>query len=325
MHHQFIINPIASAVKGRVREITEEIKAFFGGIGADNYHIHVTRWVRDGMGYVNRFARTSPEPVRVHSMGGIGTLYEMVNGTIGLPNVQIAAYPMGASNFFLQYFGTDKMHMFRSIRNQVFSDVTPIDVMRGNIGYSIGHTVIGLEAIADRDGSEILERAKHLPVSLCYIYAGIRSIFRVKEIGQRYDIEIDGVDFSGEYVSILVAGPPCYGGGNMIPAPEAHPNDGIMEIYLIKKMSSLKLLSQINNYMSGNHKSMGDNLIHTQGKKITISGERDIMMSLDSECFYDESLTLEILPDAIEFVCPDGIDITKIPRIRTPARGRNSR
>ena len=315
MQHLFLINPIATKVKGNVESIKNEIESFFGELGLDNYHIHVTRWARDGMGYANRFALKSPEPVRIHAMGGSGTLYEAINGTIGLPNIQIAAYPLGGSNFFIHYFRNENEHMFRSVKNQVFSDVIAIDAMRYENNYGIGYGIVGLEAVSDRDGSDMIEKTG-LPTDFCHLFTAIRAILNSSYISQFYKIEIDGRDLSGEYVSMLIAGGPCYG-HDMVPAPEAHPNDGLLDFYLMRKAPSLKILGIMNSYTAGNHAKLGGIFVHERGKRISITGEKDIIMSLDGEKFYERSISYEIVPLAIDFVVPSTINIGELPRLYT--------
>ncbi|MCL2078558.1 MAG: hypothetical protein FWH17_01800 [Oscillospiraceae bacterium] len=313
MKHLFLINPIAAKVKGRVRELTDEIEAFFRDTGMENFHIHVTRWARDGMGYANRFAQKSPEPVRIHAMGGSGMLFEAINGTAGLPNVQIAAYPMGGNNFFIHYFGADKEHLFASIANQVYSDVTPIDLMCNKNIYGVGYITIGLEAVIDRYTSDIMARS-NLPYNLSCILAVFRAIGRSNAITQHYEIDIDGKDYSGEYATMLIAGGPCYG-SNMTPAPEAHPNDGLMDIYLMKKISKIKMLQSVQTYAAGGHEKLNGLVLHERGKKISVLAQSDIIMSMDNEKFYERGVSYEIIPAAIDFVCPGGIDVSQLPLI----------
>ena len=101
--HLFIINPIAHKVKGRLNLVTESIHAFFEEYPHIGYDIHVTRWERDALGVIRRQVTDTRELLRVHVMGGSGTLFEAVNSAVGLANAQIAAYPFGRQNSFLRY------------------------------------------------------------------------------------------------------------------------------------------------------------------------------------------------------------------------------
>ncbi|MDR0616136.1 MAG: acylglycerol kinase family protein, partial [Synergistaceae bacterium] len=95
MKHLFIVNPASVGVKAKKNEIVGKISAFFADYPDIGYDIYMTRWKRDAVGYVRRYALASDEFVRVYAVGGTGTLFEVINGAIGLPNVQVACYPLG--------------------------------------------------------------------------------------------------------------------------------------------------------------------------------------------------------------------------------------
>ena len=314
MKHLFVINPMAYKIRGKLNAATESIEDFFNQNSRISHDIHVTRWERDAMGYVRRLAAKSGELLRVHVFGGSGTVFEVLNGVIGLPNIQIAAYPMGRDNYFLRYFGADKIHLFSSIRNQVFSGgVTPIDALRCGHNYGVAFGVVGIEAIANRDGLEMLEKMTFLPEDLCYIWAAVKNMAKSKKISQKYSVNIDGQILDGDYVTILIANGPCYG-KDMSPAIDAHPNDGILDFYLMNDMSRAKFISIVSTYVSGGYEKLPKFISHYRGSKISIASDSFICVSVDGETFYENSIEYEIAPYAIDFVCPDGIDADKVPR-----------
>jgi len=313
MKHLFIINPDAAKIKGRAGEIKEEIESFFLKNSQFEYDIHITRWKRDATGFVRRYVSETDEPVRVHCYGGAGTLFEVVNGAANLPNAEVAAYPMGTSNEFLLYFGKGNGHLFRSIRNQATSGTTPVDAIRcGNI-HGISHALVGMEARSNRDGVEMLERT-NLPADFCYVWPAAWEILTGRIKAQSYKIDVDGMPFDGNYMSINIANGPCYG-ENMYVAGDAHPNDGLLEVSLMNDMSVLKLLTTIHPYTTGQYKKIPDRIRRVSGKKIKISSDEVMCVCLDGETFYENSIEYEVAPHAIHFVCPKDIDITRRPRI----------
>lgn len=321
MKHLFIINPVASELKGRVDTLIDNIKGFFAGNTQLEYDIHVTRWTRDASAFAHRYALNSDSLVRIHSCGGSGTLFEVVNGTIGLPNVQIAAYPMGGSNEFIRYFGEKRKHMFLSIRNQVFSDTISIDAIRCGTSYGISYGLVGLESVANVKGSELMQYTI-LPSDFCYIWGAVSSISHKGRLGQSYRVSLDGKPLDGKYITMMIANGPCYGKG-MNPAVEAHPNDGKLEVYMLKDMSRARFFPCISPYVSGDYKKLKDRVAHHSGKKITISSDSVMCISMDGEAFYETTVEYEIQPGAIEFVCPNGIDPGKLPRVYgRPEEGR---
>ena len=60
---------------------------------------------------------------------------------------------------------------------------------------------------------------------------------------------------------------------------------------------------------------MPELVTHITAKKIQVYSDDVICMCIDGEEFYAESCEFEIIPKAINFVLPDGIDIAKLPRL----------
>ena len=316
MRHLFIINPVAYAVKGELDSITMKIHDSLRNRTSapyEPYDIHVTRWERDAKGYIRRYADAHPgEVLRVHSMGGSGTLFEVVNGIIGLPDAELAAYPMGRDNSFLRYFG-DKMHMFESIHIQSTSDTKPFDVFRCRNNYGMLCGLVGMEAIVGRNG-ELLNRRRKLPADLGYFLSAVRYVFKGGRLSQKYTVTLDGETLDGDYISILIANTPCYA-IDMAPAVDAHPNDGNLHIYLMRNMSRVKLLSAMKPYLSGGYKKFPGIISYHKGSKIRISSESTMCISIDGETFYEDSVSYKVIPGAIKLVCPGEIDLNEIPRI----------
>lgn len=323
MRHLFVINPAAKKVKGRVDLIKNEIVNFFAAYPDIRYDIYTSSWCRDAVSYIRRYImetrKLSGETVRIHAVGGTGTLFEAVNGVIGFSNVQVAAHPYGSVNAFNRYFGQHNYGYFNSLKSQVFDGVIPVDVIRGANNYGICFAIIGLEALCDYKGDYFIE--KGFPSELSYIYSSIPLILGKEKLHQTYRVEIDGKRCDGDYVSIFIANIPCYG-KNLHPGVEAHPDDGKLDIYLTEKNSRLKLFSQILPYMRGDYSKV-KTMFHFTGKNIKISAQKSTCMNIDSETFFGASLEIELIPAALSFVCPKEIDIDSLPFLyNKPESGR---
>jgi diacylglycerol kinase family enzyme len=263
---------------------------------------------------IRRFAMETGELLRIHVMGGTGTLFEAVNGVIGMPNVHIAAYPFGRENAFLHYFDADKLHLFSSIRSQVFSSTQPMDALKCGNNYGIAYGMVGLEATVAKNSQESVEHSALLPDFAAYFRAGLKSAFTDWVPGKKYLIDLDGKTLDGVYISALIANGPCYG-KNMSPAVEAHPNDGVLDIYLINDVSRLKMLLCRQAYLSGKYEKFPRSVSHYRGKKIAIDSGDVMIVCLDGQIFYENLIDFEVIPYAVDFVCPSGVDVGKLPRI----------
>jgi diacylglycerol kinase family enzyme len=312
--HFFVINPLAHKIKGRVGAISESIHAFFKEHPDMRYDIHVTRWERDALGVIRRYATGAEELLRIHVMGGSDSLFEAVNGIVGLPNAHLAVYPYGSENSFLRYFGNDKLHLFTSIRSQVFSDTITVDALRCGHHHGIAYGLVGLEAAANKDRQKTLDQKTIFPDDFIYIWSGAKKAFSNWIAGQEYQIRLDDETLDGVYLSMLIANSPAYG-KNLAPAADAHPNDGFLDIYLMNKMSRFKFLTTSRNYLSGRYQKLDGVVSHYRCKKISIASETPMCFSVDGQVFFEHSIEYEALPYAIDFVCPGGIDVDKLPRI----------
>lgn len=315
MKHLFIINPAAKKVKGHAVDIKNEINDFFKVYPDIRHDAYISAWCRDAVSYIRRYimdAQPSGEPVRIHTIGGTGTLFEVVNGVIGLSNAEVAVHPYGRANTFLQYFGLDKMKLFSSMESQIFDETIPVDIIRCGHNYGLCYGMTGIEAHGNALGDEWIE--KGLPADFSYSGAAVLKILRDKKVGQNYHIDIDGVRVEGDYASILAANAPCYGDG-MYPAVDAHPDDGKLEVYLFKSVSRVKTLRSIPVYTHGGYLKLPDLIRHYSARSIKITSDETMCMSIDGEHFYGTSIDYEIVPRALSLVCPQGIELTKLPLI----------
>jgi diacylglycerol kinase family enzyme len=305
--HLFIVNPKAFYLKGRVNDVCNDIRLFFAEYPQLEYEIHVTRWKRDAVGFTRRYVSAADRIVRVYAAGGMGTLMEIINGVVGLPNVQVAVWPFGIDNAFLCYFGKDRIERFRSLRNLIFSGVSSFDLIRCGNNFGICAGFMGVEALAARNGDRILGAADLIPGWLARsggIYLALAIYYGIKkEISQSYQVVIDGTLLRGDYNSILVANQPYLGGG-LQPAVEARPDDGLLDVYLVRSVGGLKLAALALDYSQGRYYKWPRYISHYRGKTIAVSSDQIMEICLDGEHFYDTVVEYQAVPQGLDFVCP---------------------
>ena len=321
MRHLFIVNPICTRVKGNLDSVIREIQTFMEGYPQFYYDIHVTRWHRDALGYCRKYAlKAQDETVRVHVLGGTGTLFEIINAVVDLPNVQIASYPMGRTNIFLHYYGLDEAPLFASVEKQVFSGVIGIDAIRCNHNYGISSVLIGFEAYIDNKGDKLIGKT-HLPSDLCYAFVALPGLWK-GTVTQNYGINLDGQSLDGEYISIMVANQPWYS-ENLCPGIDARPNDGVFDVYMSKDSNKILRIIGSAEYLKGRYAKHPAYISHHIGRKLVVSSDKLMFLSVDGETFYENSVECELLPGVIRFVLPDGIDAGKLARADKPEAGLN--
>jgi diacylglycerol kinase family enzyme len=308
MKHLFIINPHAALVGSHVDEIEDDIRSFFQSNRRVEYSIHVCRWKRDASGYTQRYVSNAGEMVRVYAMGGNGTLFEVVNGVVGLPNAQVAWFPLGRDNSMLYAFGGgENLSAFQSLQNLSLSPVISLDTIRAGNHYMIINVLIGGEAHAFHGGEILAEKTK-LPRNISYMAVGILNGLVRKSL-QYYYLETEHMKIEGNFRSILVTNLSAYGAG-LKPAVDALFNDGYMDVYIMQDIPKSKFLSVIRDYETGQYQKWPEYISHHRCKKFRISSVSSMTMSFDGNLFYDTSMNFEIYPHSLDFVCPPGISVT---------------
>jgi diacylglycerol kinase family enzyme len=307
MRHLFIINPRAFFIKGQTDRICQEIRSFFVNFPQIIYDIHITRWKRDAVVFVHRYVFGSDRIVRVYAVGGKGTLFEVINGVAGLPNVQVACWPFGIDNTFLWYFGKEKIDRFRSLKELVFSGVASFDLIKCGNNYGICAGYMGQEALASGFGDRILENMDFMPRRLTrkgIIYFMLAFYYSVKkESIQSCRVTLDGNPLHGSYRGILIANAPYLAGG-INPAVDARPDDGVLDVYLMQQAPYLKMPGLTFDYACGRYAKWPHYISHYRAKTINVLSDQIMHICIDGEHFYDAAVDYEIIPRAVDFVCP---------------------
>jgi diacylglycerol kinase family enzyme len=167
---------------------------------------------------------------------------------------------------------------------------------------------MGVEALAARNGDLILGNTDLIPGWLVRsggVYLALAVYYGIKkEITQSYQVEIDGTRLHGEYVSILVANQPYLAGG-LHPAVEARPDDGLLDVYLIRSVVGLKIAALALDYVQGRYYKWPHYISHYRGKTIAVSSDQIMEICLDGEHFYDTAVEYQAVPQGLDFVCPE--------------------
>jgi diacylglycerol kinase family enzyme len=90
----------------------------------------------------------------------------------------------------------------------------------------------------------------------------------------------------------------------------------LLDIYLVKRPPLLHLFAVMTDYIRGNYHKWPQYISHFRGKRVKISSEQVILISVDGEHFYDTTINCEVIPRAVDFVCPT----TNVPYNQTRSR-----
>lgn len=299
MKHLFIINPAAGKYD-KTGEFTQKVRE-----ACDRrcipYEILVSRAPGD-CARIAQAAAATGDPVRIYACGGDGTLNEVVNGVVGHANAAVTHFPGGSGNDFIRIFSDPTA--FRDVSRLIDGDETEFDLIRcQDDHYALNICSMGFDA---RIGTAV-NKYKRLPlVSGSGAYILSVGVNLVKGIHRHYVVEIDGERFDGRQTLICIASGRWYGGG-FNPVPEAEPDDGLLDVLLVRDVSRATVANVVGKYRAGRYAELTEYVRHFRAKKITVHCDTPGEINLDGELLLAQDATFEVLPRAVRFFYPRGL------------------
>ena len=298
MKHVFIVNPKSG--KGKVLEfIKPKIEQYAKDHPELEIEIHITTAPYEGITYVKERA-SGGEHIRFYACGGDGTLFEVINGAYLYPDTtEVAVIPLGSGNDFIRLFG--KASEMTNIDDHVNGTPIKLDLIRCGDKIAINQCSMGIDA-------EVCAKQvyfKKLPLvsgEMAYTFSLVYCLF--KKLKSDFKVYVDDeLKMEESMLFSLCANSRWYGGGYM-GAPLAIPDDGLLDMILVKsKVSRLKLATLMSKYKKGEHLDW-DITTFVRGKKLHIESKKPAAVNVDGECEYVTEATFEIIESGISFVVP---------------------
>jgi diacylglycerol kinase family enzyme len=293
------------------------VKDQFEGVIKEEYDIQISRFPRHAIRTVRRYITLAgPEqPVRVYAVGGDGILFDCLNGIVGLPNADLVPVPYGRTNDFVRAFGEGLNHTFRNIPLLAAAPAIPTDILHCGSNYALNLCIVGLESASVFRTVAIQQKLKNWPwfirnsariYNLIYYLGGFMVMFDRKLLNQEYTITIDGENLSGSYASVNIANGSCYGGDKSA-VITAVPDDGLMDVLMLKGIGTLVGLRMVLPYTNGHYDYFPENTVLKRGKVISIRSPEPLMINLDGETFLDTNITVELVKGAVRVAAPDNL------------------
>jgi YegS/Rv2252/BmrU family lipid kinase len=298
---KLVFNPHAD--RGRAWAIASSLKAIIAGRGefdwaSTEYPGHATeialQAAQDGFDIVA-------------AVGGDGTVHEIVNGLMALPADRrplLAAVPIGSGNDFCHNIGIPMDHE-QAMQRILNGAPRPIDIGRltdgsGRTEYWDNTLGIGFDATVTIYSYQITR----LQGFAMYLWAVLQTIVRNHE-APLMQIRADADSIDAPVLMLTVCNGPREGGGFRV-APEALPDDGLLDYAMISKVSRLMMFRLIPEVMNGTHGRFRQVRIG-RCRRLELKAVRPIRIHTDGEIFAGftsnvTQLSIEILPAAVQVI-----------------------
>lgn len=219
----------------------------------------------------------------VFSVGGDGSLNEVLNGIADSENKILGNIPTGSGNDFEK-----TLKLFdNGIHN--------VDVGKINGMYFINVACIGLDADV-ANNLLTLRHKKWIPVKQRYNVSLVYTFFKYKF--KRLKLQMGESTLDTECTILAVCNGQCYGGGFRI-APHAIINDGMFDIYLVKKTAKPRILPVLLKLLRAKHES-SPIVKRYSDDRIVVDSEEEYTFNVDGELLTSNHFELEIIKNGIK-------------------------
>lgn len=275
MKHIFIVNPISG--KGKTLKAVDRIKKVCEEENLD-YEIYFTEYPKDATKIARKYRFTKNI---IYSVGGDGTLNEVLNGIVGTKNL-LGVIPAGSGNDFYKTL------------SKIDEEYPVIDIGKVNDRYFINIISIGIDAEVANNVS--LMKKRKVPTNQIYNASLIYTFFKYKY--KDIELSIDEKEQKkGKCTILTICNGQVYGGGYKI-APSAKLTDGYFDVYYVEKVNKPQPPSLINMLKQGIHEK--HNKVHkSQATKIKFKCDKELVCNIDGEIMTAKKFNVKIIPNAI--------------------------
>ncbi len=301
MHRKIkiILNPMADMgnawrVARDLRSITEE----HGGVDWSGtvYPGHAIELAKQSEGYD-----------LVIAMGGDGTVHEVMNGLMQIPQERrpiLGVVPVGSGNDFAHGINVSTTPT-EALKYAINGEPSTVDLglmtdQHGRKEYFDNTLGIGFGAI-------VTIRSHRLPLLrgfLMYLSAVLQTIM-LDHNPIAMQIETDNEQWNQKVIYLVLCNGPREGGGFLI-APDAKIDDGVLHYAMITDVSRPMMLRIVPEVMKGTHGRFKEVKMGTC-KKFTLTADRPLYIHADGEIFTGpgtdlRQVSFEILPKALQVI-----------------------
>ena len=277
------------------------------------YEVYTTMGEGDAERYVRLYCDLHPEEeVCFVACGGNGIINSVASGLVGYASTSEQAakesanktmavlYFAGATeDFIINFPGRN----FRSVKEMLDGEVTPIDVIQVNDSYCLNVCNIGFNSKVASRANELVAAGKS--AHQAYTRGVINAILTSRY--NRIKVYVDGQRIARGPMVLCTFANGMRVGGEFNCAPTAKMDDGLIDVCYFNAMSLLRLLLLIDHYRKGDHigsKAGGKKVIFRQAREVTITSKDLIDIYIDGEQLPGSQFHLKILPGALPLRLP---------------------
>jgi YegS/Rv2252/BmrU family lipid kinase len=287
-----ILNPIAG--NGFVKKYEDTIKEKLKEFGVDADLIYTQQ-----KGHASQIAEEYAKKGYKHiiSVGGDGTLNEVVRPLVNNKDLIVGIIPAGTGNDFIQILGFP--NRFEDEHWPIFFKQNTIDMDVGtcNGNYFLNGMGLGFDAevaAQNYEGENMVKKGGKDK----YIRHILKTLLFFKEKRMKF-LSDNGNGYTDCFINTTSIGRRFAGGFFL--TPEAIANDGLLDVCSIEKLSLLQRFKLLPMVPKGTH-IKDKNVSYYKTANLDLQFSERVPYHLDGELFFDQKFDIGILPGALKMI-----------------------
>ena len=294
MKYIFILNPKAGEGKARDR-LEQDLKSVKQEL---DYETYFTTCAGDATKFVSSYCKDIKEETCFVACGGDGTVNEVASGLVGCDKAYLAILSYGSGNDYIKYY---KDRDFTSVDKLINGTRDKVDILKVNDKYSINVCNFGFDSVVGSTANKVKEKNGKNP----YVKGVVKAIFTARY--NKIKVVVDGEEISKKRMLLCTLANGNYVGGQYQCAPKSINNDGLIDVCLFHTMSLFSFLKLLKPYTNGQHLDdprFAKRVVYRRAKHVAVSSTKEIELCLDGEMLKGTSFSIDILPQAVNFIIP---------------------
>ncbi|WP_409342885.1 diacylglycerol kinase [Paenibacillus sp. MBLB4367] len=231
----------------------------------------------------------------VIAAGGDGTLYEVINGMAEKSHrPPLGLLPLGTTNDFARAMAIPRN--WEAACDLIVKGYTrPIDLGKVNQRYFIN--IAGGGSLTELT-YEVPSKLKTVLGQLAYYMKGLEKLPRLRPIDLY--IKSKDHDLHEEVMIFLIANSNSVGGFEKL-APDASIDDGLFDVFILKKCNLVELIRVVSAALRGEHLN-DPNIIHFKTDHIQVTSPDYVQINLDGEFGGTLPCVFSVLPSHLNII-----------------------
>jgi YegS/Rv2252/BmrU family lipid kinase len=236
--------------------------------------------------------------------GGDGTVHEVINGLMQVPAESrplLGIIPLGSGNDFAHAVGMDP-DPARALRQIFAGQPRPVDIAR--VTDNLGRTEFWDNTIGIGFDAVVTIRTRSIPVlrGFSMYFTAVMQTIALNHDAPRMEIETDTEQWTENTMMLILCNGPREGGGFRV-APDAVPDDGLLNYTTVRSVSRPMMLRLVPEVMNGTHGRFEQIRMGTF-RRLKLRADAPLRIHIDGEIFAGfgsdvRQLDVEILPAAL--------------------------